>query len=45
MAFIASFFQYAIIMILLAAVAFGGVAAGKMLRARKDAQTTGQNEK
>ena len=39
MAFLASFLQYAIIMVILAAIAVAGVFAGKALRARKDAKT------
>lgn len=43
MAFLASFLQYAIIMVILAAIAVAGVFAGKALRARKDAKTAGRS--
>ena len=42
MAFLASFLQYAIIMVILAAIAVAGVFAGKVLRARKDAKTAAE---
>lgn len=42
MAFLASFLQYAIIMVILAAIGVGGVFAGKALRARKDAKTAAE---
>ena len=42
MAFLASFLQYAIIMVILAAIAVAGVFAGKALRARKDAKTAAE---
>lgn len=38
MAFLSSFLQYFIIMVILAAVAAAGVFAGKKLRDRKDAK-------
>lgn len=38
MAFIASFLQYFIILVILAALAVGGVFLGKYLRAKKDAK-------
>ena len=38
MAFLGSFLQYAIIMVILAAVALAGFFAGKKLRANKDAK-------
>ena len=38
MVFLASFLQYFIIMVLLAAIAVAGVFAGKKLRDRKDAK-------
>ncbi len=37
-AFLGSFLQYVIVMVILAAVAVGGVFAGKKLRERKDAK-------
>lgn len=40
MAFIASFLQYFIIMVILAAVAVAGVFTGKKLRDNKDAKNT-----
>ena len=40
MAFVASFLQYFIIMVLLAAIAVAGVFVGKKLRDRKDAKET-----
>ena len=42
MAFLASFLQYAIIMVILAAIAVAGDFAGKALRARKDAKTAAE---
>lgn len=42
MAFLASFLQYAIIMVILAAIAVAGVFTGKALRARKDAKTAAE---
>ena len=42
MAFLASFLQYAIIMVILAAIAVAGVFAGQALRARKDAKTAAE---
>ena len=38
-AFLGSFLQYLIVMILLAAIGVAGVFAGKKLRERKDAKT------
>lgn len=38
MAFVASFIQYVVIMIILAALAVGGVFFGKFLRIKKDAK-------
>ena len=38
MAFVASFLQYFVIMVLLAAIAVAGVFVGKKLRDRKDAK-------
>ncbi len=38
MAFLASFLQYFVIMIVLAAVSFLGILTGKKLRANKDAK-------
>lgn len=38
MAFVASFIQYVVIMIILAALAVGGVFFGKFLRNKKDAK-------
>lgn len=42
-AFLASFLQYLIIMVLLVAVAVGGVFTGKHLRIKKDAGLAEQN--
>lgn len=42
MAFLASFLQYAIIMVILAAIALAGFFAGKKLRANKDAKTAAE---
>lgn len=44
MAFIASFLQYFIIMLLLAAIAAVGIFAGKKLRDRKDAKNAAAND-
>lgn len=38
MAFLGSFIQYVVILIILAAVAVGGIFTGKALRKRKDAK-------
>ncbi len=43
-AILGSFLQYVIEMIILAAVAVGGVFAGKKLRERKDAQLAAENQ-
>ena len=42
MAFLASFLQYFVIMILLAAIAVAGVFVGKKLRDRKDAKAAAE---
>ena len=42
MAFLASFLQYAIIMVILAVIAFAGFCAGKKLRANKDAKASAE---
>ena len=44
MAFVASFLQYFIIMVLLAAIAVAGVFVGKKLRGRKDAKETASSD-
>ena len=44
MAFVASFLQYFIIMVLLAAIAVAGVFVGKKLRDRKDAKETASSD-
>ena len=44
MAFLASFLQYFIIMVILAAVAAAGVFVGKKLRDNKDAKKTASND-
>ena len=44
MAFVASFLQYFIIMVLLAAIAVAGVFVGKKLRDRKDAKETASGD-
>ena len=41
MAFLASFIQYLVIMIILVAIAVGGVFLGKHLRMKKDAKIAG----
>ena len=44
MAFVASFLQYFIIMVLLAAIAVAGVFVGNNLRDRKDAKETASGD-
>ena len=44
MAFLASFLQYFIIMVILAAVAVAGVFVGKKLRDNKDAKNSAASE-
>ena len=44
MAFLGSFLQYAIIMVILAAIALAGFFAGKKLRANKDAKAAAEAE-
>lgn len=47
MAFLASFLQYLIILVILAAIAFAGILTGKKLRENKNAksaQTSGASE-
>lgn len=43
MPFLASFLQYAVILILLAAIAVGGIFFGRFLRGKKDAKEASQN--
>ncbi len=43
MPFLISFLQYAVILILLAAIAVGGIFFGRFLRVRKDAKEASQN--
>ena len=44
MAFLGSFLQYAIIMVILAAIALAGFFAGKKLRENKDAKAASEAE-
>ncbi len=44
MAFLTSFLQYFIILILLAALAVGGVFFGRFLRKKKDASASGETK-
>ena len=45
MAFLASFLQYAVIMVILAAIAVAGFFTGKKLRENKDAKTAAEQDK
>lgn len=45
MAFLASFIQYVVIFIILAALGVGGIFLGKYLRTRKDAKEASQETK
>ena len=42
MAFLASFFEYVVVLIILAAVAVGGIFAGKTLRKKKDVKAAAE---
>ena len=44
MSILGSFLQYAVIMVILAAIAVAGIFAGKKLRARKDAKAAAEAE-